>query len=256
MVYITNYNFKRITKKFDVPKQNFRFDDTVIWIGPDGTTYGQNNPTRLFAPWDIKDLLMFKAFCKDTELAAGTFYHVVPKPQDSYRYIQPEKAPAYHEDPDCIRLHSEFERILIPEEIRVQGPEKINEFRRYWNDHEDLRLRDSEAFVAHVNLVFKTNIRGFEVEVLGNSGIRSIDNISIRSLNEEIYQKLHRLFSWAKEDNKRKEIFINFAYLSYIVKSPEKHINYNPTNFSEIIRKTWICSMHYVLLNTNMFDNN
>ena len=131
MVYITTYNFNRITKSFTTPQnKGFEFEDSIIWTSPDGTIYGQNNPSRLFAKWDINDLLLFKAFCKDTELAASQFYRILPKPVDSYRYVEPERAPSYHYDPNCSRLHSEFERVLIPEEIREQGINKVKEFQK------------------------------------------------------------------------------------------------------------------------------
>lgn len=234
MAYITNYNFRRITKGFEIPKnKDYKFDDTVIWISPDGIVYDQDNPSRLFARWDVNDLLLFKAFCKDTALAAGNFYRKLPKPQDSYQYIQPEKAPSYHNDPNCLALHSEFESIAIPEEIREQGKEKVIAFRKWWNEHEDLRLENPKAFVARINLAFHINIREFEVETKSNSGIREIDNITIAQINEAINKKFKDLFSWAKEEKKREIIFNTFAYLSYLGDKKDKQISNNPTQYSD-----------------------
>ncbi len=233
MVYITNYNFNRITRGFKTPnEEGFKFDDIVIWKSPEGKVLDKDHPTCLFAKWDVNDLLLFKAFCKDTELAAGKFYRNLPKPQDSYLYIQPEKAPSYHNDPDCLALHSEFERIAIPEEIREQGKERIVKFRKWWNEHEDLRLENPKAFVARINLVFHLNIREFEVETKSNSGIKEIENTSVAQINEAIDKKFKDLFSWAKEDCDRRKIFISFAYLSYL-SSTDKPIMNNPTRYTE-----------------------
>ena len=232
MVYITNYNFTRITKEYEVPKtKDFRFDDIVIWTAPNGTTVDQNNPTKLFAYWDVNDLLVYKAFCKNTRNAVCRFSKI-EKPKDSFRYVQPEKSPSYHNDPNCERLHAEFERTLIPKEISDRGVEKIKEFRKWWNDHEQLRVENPEAFVARINLVFRTNLKGFEVEKKNNSGVKEFNNVSIEIINDRIFQKFNDLFLWAKEDKKRTDIFVRFAYLSYLGNT-SKHIVNNPTSYSE-----------------------
>lgn len=234
MAYITNYNFHRITNGYKTPDdKGFRFDDTIIWISPDGKVIDKDNPTKLFARWDVEDLLLFKAFCKDTELAVGRFYRVLPKPQDSYMYVQPEKAPSYHDDPDCPGLHAEFERVLIPKEIREQGIEKVIEFRQWWRDHEYLRTSKPDLFVFELNLKFNLQIRSFEIEEKGNSGVKEIENCSLEKINESIDGKFKELFSWAKDEKKRLDIFIRFAYLSYLGAAKDRHIAYNPTKYTE-----------------------
>ena len=236
MAYITNYNFNRITTGFEVPKdKNFKFEDIVIWVAPSGVTIDKDNPTCLFAKWDVEELLIFKAFCKDAKLAKGTFYHKIPKPVDSYRYVQPEKSPAYHENPECERLHAEFERITIPEEIRKQGKEKVIEFRQWWKEHEHLRLTKPDAFVFRLNLNFHTNVKTFEVETKNNSGIKCFENVTVREIDNEIYKKFFELYTWAKEDEKRLEIFNEYAYLSYLCRDPNnpKPLKFKDVSFSE-----------------------
>lgn len=243
-VYITNYNFKRITNGFEVPEDNnFKFDDTIIWTAPNGKSIDQNNPTALFAKWDINDLLLFKAFCKNTRLAVGTFYRKLEKPRDSFRYVQPEKSPSYHNNSNCERLHAEFEGTLIPQEIWDQGIEKVKEFRKWWNDHEQLRMENPEAFVARINLVFHTSLKGFEVEKKNNSGVKEFDNVTIEKINDSIFHKFNDLFSWAKEDKKRTDIFVRFAYLSYLGNT-SKHIMNNPTSYSEMEIKEILKYIH------------
>lgn len=283
MAYITNYNFNRITKGFEAPKgKDYKFDDPIIWTAPNGKTIDQSNPTALFARWEVNDLLVYKSFCKNTEKAIYK-YHRIEKPHDSYRYVQPERSPSYHNNCDCERLHAEFERIRIPDEIidqviekiieklkrqieggvdspqeviekikelektkeshkwQVRGGsdlpqeviEKIKEFRKWWKENESLRLTKPDAFVFKLNLVFGTHIHSFEVETKSNSGFAEFDNASVEIINDNIYHQLDDLFSWAKEDKKRTDIFIRFAYLSYIGNNPNKPIMYNPTQYSE-----------------------
>lgn len=233
MAYITNYNFHRITKGFEVPKdKDYKFDDPIIWTAPNGKTIDQSNPTALFARWEVNDLLVYKSFCKNTEKAIYK-YHRIEKPHDSYRYVQPERSPSYHNNCDCERLQAEFERIKIPDEIFDQGIEKIKEFRKWWKENESLRLTKPDAFVFKLNIAFGTDIHSFEVETKSNSGFAEFDNASVEIINDNIYHQLDDLFSWAKEDKKRTDIFIRFAYLSYIGNNPNKPIMYNPTQYSE-----------------------
>jgi hypothetical protein len=233
MAYITNYNFNRITKGFEAPQgRDYKFDDPIIWTAPNGKTIDQSNPTALFARWEVNDLLVYKSFCKNTEKAIYK-YHRIEKPHDSYRYVQPERSPSYHNNCDCERLHAEFERIRIPNEIFDQGIEKIKEFRKWWKENESLRLTKPDAFVFKLNLAFGTDIHSFEVETKSNSGFAEFDNASVEIINDNIYHQLDDLFSWAKEEKKRTDIFIRFAYLSYIGNNPNKPIMYNPTQYSE-----------------------
>ena len=233
MAYITNYNFNRITKGFEAPNdKDYKFDDPIIWTAPSGKIIDQSNPTVLFARWEVNDLLVYKSFCKNTEKAIER-YRKIEKPYDSYRYVQPERSPSYHDDCNCTRLHSEFERIRIPNEIYDQGVEKVMEYRRWWVENEFLRLTNPETFVAKLNIVFGTHVHGFEVETKSNSGVKEFDNVTVEIINDNIYHQLDDLFSWAKEDKKRKDIFIRFAYLSYIGNNPNKHIAYNPTQYPQ-----------------------
>lgn len=233
MAYITNYNFNRITKGFEAPKdKDYKFDDPIIWIAPNGKTIDQSNPTVLFARWEVNDLLVYKSFCKNTEKAINR-YHRIEKPYDSYRYVKPERSPSYHNDCGCERLQAEFERIKIPDEIFVQGVEKIREFRKWWMENESLRLTKPDDFVLNLNSAFGTHVQSFEVEIKSNSGVIEFDDVTVEIINDNIYRQLNDLFSWAKEDKKRTEIFNCFAHLSYIGNNPNKPIMYNPTQYSE-----------------------
>ena len=61
MAYITNANFRRITRELNVPKdKNFEFDDIIIWEAPNGKNIDKNNPS-IFGWWEVNDLLAFCA---------------------------------------------------------------------------------------------------------------------------------------------------------------------------------------------------
>lgn len=220
MAYITNANFRKITREFEVPKdKNFTFEDIIIWETSQGYVIDKNHPL-IFGWWEVNELLTFKEFCKDTVMAVKHFYRRIDKPQDSYKYVDAEKSPAYHYDVNCEAMRSSFHRIAIPEMIREQGREKVLEFREWWKLHEDLRESKPDAFVARLNLKFGTDVKEFEVEERCNSGVHNMeDNRSIDEINSNIGKLFHDLYEWAKEDEKRNVIFQNFKQLSFLGRS-------------------------------------
>ena len=217
MAYITNANFRRITRELNVPKdKNFKFDDIIIWESSNGKIIDKNNPS-IFGWWEVNDLLAFKEFCKDAKMAVNHFYHKIEKPQDSFRYIDAERCPAYHCDINCEAMHSSFHRIEIPEIIREQGQEKVMEFRSWWKNHEALREDKPDAFVAQLNLVFHTDLRDYEVEDRSNSGVHEMDdNRSVEEINDNIRRLFYELFTWAKEDKDRLNIFLKYMRKSFL----------------------------------------
>lgn len=217
MAYITNANFRRISRELDIPKdKEFTFDDIVIWESPKGRIIDKNNP-YIFGWWEANKLLTFKVLCKNADLAVKHFYRKIDKPQDSYKYIDSEKSPAYHCDINCEALHSSFHRIEIPEVIREQGKEKVIEFRSWWKDHDSLLESNPNAFLAELNLVFHTDLRDYEIEAKSNSGVHNLqDNRSVEEINNDIQSLFNELYSWAREDRDRKSIFIRFKQKSFL----------------------------------------
>lgn len=233
MAYITNANFRRITREFDVPNgKDFTFDDIVIWQSPKGTVVDKDHP-YIFGWWEVNKLLAFKEFCKDAYLAVKHFYRKIEKPQDSFRYIDAERSPAYHCNINCAAMHSSLRRIEIPESIRKQGKEKVMEFRTWWKEHESLRESKPDAFVAELNLIFHTDLRNYEVEDRGNSGVYELDdNRSIEEIDNNIRDLFNGVFAWAKEDRKRWKIFLKFKHLSFLGNS-DNSINIDLGDYSE-----------------------
>ena len=217
MAYITNANFRRITRELKAPRdKNFKFDDIIIWESPNGKIIDKNNPS-IFGWWEVNDLLAFKEFCKDAKMAVNHFYRKIEKPQDSFRYIDAERCPAYHCDINCEAMHSSFHRIEIPEIIREQGQEKVKEFRTWWKNHEALREDKPDSFVAQLNLVFHTDIRDYEMEDRCNSGVHEMDdNRSVEEINDNIRRLFFELLTWAKEDKDRLNIFLKYKRMSFL----------------------------------------
>lgn len=174
-------------------------------------------------------MLAFKAICKgDREILK--VYKKVDKPVDSLKYIRPERTPAYHADPNCPALRSDYEKVAIPEQIIEQGKDVVLAWRRYWNENSELRDRDFGAFIAHVNLKFKLDppVRVFEKTIVTNSGIHEVSeekNRSVSDINKRIEEIYNELVSWVREDKHRRlSICMNYGYLSWTC-NQEKHID-------------------------------
>ena len=223
-MYITKANFKKIIYHLDIP-EGFKFDDMIIWTTPKGVDikyeYNPNDPnliSKMFSYREKASLLAFKALCKGDECIIEYIYNKIEKPIDSLLYVQPEKSPAYHTDPNCPAMKSDYERIIIPLQIREQGKDKVLEFRKYWNDNNVLRELDNEAFCNRINLRFQLNppIRGWETEIRSNSGIQIVeDNRSVSEINDDIVEIYKELTTYLKAKKGRIALCEYYGYLSW-----------------------------------------
>ena len=231
-MYITKSNFKRIIRQIEVPEE-FSFDDVVLWVNPNGNEIkvsvdSPNNQIfiKIFSQNEKKRLLAFKAICKGDKRLIRYVYNKIESPIDSYKYVQVEKSPSYHSDADCNAMKSDFQKVIIPEQIQNQGASKVWEFRKFWNDNEVLRERDFDAFIAKVNLVFSLDppIRGFNSEVVSNSGVQTIDdNRSVNEINLAISDVWSKFSDWIKEDKAfRMLCCLELGNLSWISVSGKK----------------------------------
>lgn len=229
-MYITKANFKRIFREFDVPKE-FKFEDVVLWVLPNGKEIkgdwdsSKNNVfSAMFSQQEKNRLMAFKAFCKGDNGVIDFIYNKLSSPVDSMKYIRAEKKPVYHSDPNCPALKADYEKILIPEQIREQGRESVLSFRNYWNEHSDLREKNAPAFVNRVNIKFNLNppIRDFDIDVIPNSGTHEInDNRSVSEINEEIAAIWNEFVVWLKAKPGRIANCVEFGYLSWLGDSNE-----------------------------------
>lgn len=253
-MYITKANFKRIIYELDIPEW-YTFDDVIIWTTPSGydIKYSKDSTypiSRMFSNKEKVSLLAFKAFCKGDAGLIEYIYKKVEKPTDSLRYIQPEKSPSYHSDPNCPAMKSDYERIVIPSQIREQGKDKVMEFRKYWNANNELREQDNEAFCNRMNLIFHLDppIREWETETLYNSGIHNIeDNRSVSEINDDITQIFEELVAFLKEKRKQRIYLCSeFGYLSWLGDTDEDIVTHKrlPTGCTQEELKLFLSNLN------------
>lgn len=221
-VYITEATFKQITQKVELPK-DFQFKDTLIWELSNGGEVGLDNPV-IFSDVEVKDLLTFKAICKDSNLFNITVFKKI-QVRDSYRYITSEKNPCYHLDKDCEKLHADYDStdIKIPEvykerysdeeelktkvdEYRVYFRTLINEFNtKYGGEWIDDKNHKSQ-FAARVSMKFNIpDTAVFDRDEIGakNSGVHNWKNDEIAFIKEDITDGFKSLW----EDEERRKLW-------------------------------------------------
>lgn len=239
-VFITKASFKRIVKEREV-SNDYQFTDTIVWNHKCGYVITEEQ-SWIFTRWEIRDLLMYKAFCVDIKEGVKSFYKKV-EVRDSWRYTQAEQAPCYHADKNCAAMHSPYRAIYIPIQIRIRAEEKakkeghdagqliIDKYREFWRGLEnefkekygdDWRTtrEHTEQFANRVNMRYELDppIRSFDVEEKGNSGINDelFDNRSAQEISDSILGKIESLRRWASEDNRKCMYFNRYAKLSWL----------------------------------------
>jgi len=108
---------------------------------------------------------------------------------DNYEYVYEGKKPCYHKSFECERLNSKFKNFKIPNEIKQMGIQKIEEFRRWFSDIEDLYFEDKSKFNYRLRMKFGISVN-VEAVAYNNSGIHEIENLDLTSIEERINKAL------------------------------------------------------------------
>lgn len=168
MPYITLANAKKIIYRTDIKSLNISGEVYKIRI-------------HFFSKYEHTALLAIQELLKDPEHFFNEIY-VPYKPTDTYRYVYEGFAPAYHLTTDCPRLNADYSNFEIPEEIRTQGKESVQEFRRWFEGVKELLLRDPEAFVMRLHLRWGivTNPKALKAD---NSGAILVENLDLENWN-------------------------------------------------------------------------
>ena len=238
-VYITNANFKKIVTSREVAK-DYKFSDIIVWNHICGYCITEDE-SYIFAKWEARDLLMYKVFCVDLKKGATDFLKKI-EVHDSWRRTQSEKAPCYHFDKNCLALHSPYNEVFIPDQIRDRALAKekeegreagqliINKYREFWVKLEtEFETKSNEwrsehnyveQFVNRINMRYQLDppIRTFEVEEHNNSGVneKEIDNRSVQEISNNFLRLIEELRLWASEEENRCNFFNRYAKYSWL----------------------------------------
>ena len=184
-------------------------------------------------------------------------FNKIQKKEDSYTKVYKEKNPAYHMYLSCPLLQSDYLNFYIPEKIRNQGKQKVQEYRDWFipkiNEvHPDKRTAWSIARFQDSHQSkwgFQVNIRAIFAP---SSGITKGKNYKITELIELIDDLIIKSNQFYKESDKNTFILDRFgADINYfkmdktVIKYPglysqekiKQVLNDYDTNFKKPLKK-------------------
>lgn len=212
-VYITNFNASRIIASLN----------HQLWFGTDTIFHKQ------FKWLNIREV---------SELHAYYFLYVNPSKITSiYKRINPkrndfvfESSPAYHTYQDCTLMKSPFENFKIPDSIKKQGNDKINEYRKYFSTNKELIENEFDFFKDRVRWKFGVDCVPEKIN-RDNSGITETDNYSLEEIREKVRYVISETKKFTQKSNKNKVIVDKFGEKAFLA---EKKIapKYNYTDYS------------------------
>jgi hypothetical protein len=219
LVYITQSNAARILRKFefdlDVPLSCKIYEISIY----------------MFNKYEQQYLLKYQVLMQHPELFVNGRYQKIQR-EDSYRYIYENYVPAYHYSIKCERLHSDYQNFWIPDEIKEQGKEKIEEFRSWFQKNSYLRATEkSDVFNMRMFHAFKIK----EVHSVShkNSGIAEIENLNLAELKEKLDSLIKEAGRFYYQSAKNKLILKKYQKRTYLLKKEAEPLEDNDTEFSD-----------------------
>lgn len=236
-VYITLANSIRILKNIEV--LDIDIENEEIY----------HNRITFYSKHEIKNLLLIKNFYRNPDKFLSFVYKPVIK-SDSLRFIHPDdKAPAYHKTSDCDSLLSDFKDFIVPDEIKKRATsyaqnnslsdsqveafvtEKVNEFRRWFLQNQDLYINNVDVFVKKLEVRWNIFVRPEEIELL-NSGSLEFKNYELDQLEKEIDLLIYKANTFFNENVDIQYIIEKFKCLTFLSYS-EDRIRINDTHLSD-----------------------
>ncbi len=189
-VFITYSNFRSLLYEFEpkIKRKNlFLFDEITI---------------DYLSEKDISILEVAKDFLTNPlELMTSKYIRV--ERIDNHEYVGLPKEPAFHYKRNCSFLNSDFQGILIPENVKKKGDYEINKY-RIWHKKNGLLARYNHK-------QFKEKHKDFwgselQIGIVPNGGNMAILNIPVNELEEQVKFKINEIvnfksknpFEWAK----------------------------------------------------------
>jgi len=183
-VFITYSNFRSLLYEFEpkIKRKNlFLFDEITI---------------DYLSEKDISILEVAKDFLTNPlELMTSKYIRV--ERIDNHEYVGLPKEPAFHYKRNCSFLNSDFQGILIPENVKKKGDYEINKY-RIWHKKNRLLARYNHK-------QFKEKHKDFwgselQVGIVPNGGNMAILNIPVNELEEQVKFKINEIVNFKSKN--------------------------------------------------------
>lgn len=240
MAYITKSNFDKIIRQTDIMNAEMEYSTHDIYV----------KPITFFSKLEEKMLLATKILMQDGDRFVSEVYKPLPiGEEDRLKYVyEVSGGPAYHNNPGCPHLNSDFKNFLVPQELRerarrIGGYEKewrvVQEFRNWFDDHRKLFESDLKEFLKKLDIRFNINIAPRRIELM-NSGVVEIENMSLPELETAINKVLADAEEYFHANTDKQELIRNFAKLSFLgfSKKPilKRHDGYSTEEVKTFLR--------------------
>lgn len=186
-------------------------------------------PIYFFSKYEKNALLAIQELLKDPVKYFNEIY-IPYVPKDTLNFVHEGNPPAYHKNPDCIRLGSSYTNFEIPSEIKARGTDAIYEFREWFKTVEHL-LEKPDVFVMRMKTRWniETNVKEINKP---NSGNTDVEYLSIEELEGLIDKKIKEAGQYYYSDEKIKKILRKYSQLTYLAVKPDPLPN-NDTGISD-----------------------
>jgi len=171
-VYITKSNFESIIHDLGA-KDSASVDYSKLYT---------KDLSFIFSTKEMRPLFNIMKSYEDVDFLKDMFIKVQPK-KDTQSYVFEGGAPAYHYHSDCPRLHSKFQNLKIPPEIKHSG--RAYKFRDFCKKNMDLLDNNPEEFYKKMDAVFILKNPPEYLEY-ANSGLQNIENMDLEQLCREM----------------------------------------------------------------------
>ena len=210
MAYITRANFKRISYKLNEKRYDGELEIVCEEIPQVHFEY--------FNKTEKQAILAFKEFVLHPEIILQPEYRKLRK-MDTKTYVF-ESVAAYHCNMDCDKLNQDFNGVLLPEKIKKQGDEKIEEFRRWYRENMHLLTEDQkDIFELHMFTKFGVHFSDIGYLDKKNSGSTSIENYSLEEICNKIVELTNSFKSWLLDSNDKDTADLrNYAFMTIAYK--------------------------------------
>ena len=218
MPFITMYNASRIVQQVD--------PDSL-----DLTERLYKQQIFFFSKFERAKLLAFKLFISDPEQYVNEMYEKLDvKDSGQYIFEYEGQKPAYHELPACELLNSDFVNMRIPQSIRNAGVD-LKAFRKwaYETVYDLFKAGKLDIVQARIEMKWGVVVSQNELAHANNSGVMSIENADLSSLEATLERHLRQAAAYYHEHN---HILRPFSKLTFLSRS-SKVIYENDTGLSD-----------------------
>ncbi len=239
MPFVTEYNTSLVLKKLigEIP------DNIREWEPYKNSIFFLN---RL----DKTNLLYFKKFCENPIENIDRIYNSI-NIVDNKVFVYEGGNPSYHKVENCDKLSSNFINFKIPETIKANGDNAIEEFRKWFKENQTVFAEKPDVYQMRVQSKFGI-LQGIEKVDYKNSGNVYKENLTLIEIENRIDSLLHNASEYYKEDLKRQyaiKMFQKSTFLAF----KEQGIEKNETGYADEELKAILKEYFYLFIQPTIF---